>query len=54
MCLGAKYRKYKVQAELEGLPNYAGKAKQLWKFVITTILGTLIKFFFLSIVNTLK
>ena len=23
MCLGAKYRKYKVQAGLEGLPNYA-------------------------------
>ena len=38
MSRASQFRKYKARYDLENLPNYSGKAVQLWKFAYWSIL----------------
>ena len=38
MSRASQFRKYKARYDLENLPNYSGKAVQLWKFGYWSIL----------------
>ena len=37
MTRAAQFRKYKAEANLENLPHYRGKARELWKFATNAV-----------------